>query len=82
MVIKLSKQSENEIKSMDREINDPIRIKPPSGRNDKVTATCGLERIIPDEFDLRSVEFPILKWLQNLKITFPRKFPFMGSNIF
>lgn len=61
MVIKLSKQSENEIKSMDREINDPIRINPPSGRNDKVTATSGLERIIPDEFGLRSVQFPIQK---------------------
>lgn len=60
MVIKLSKLSENEIRSMDREINDPIRMNPPSGRNDKVTV-YSLERIIPDEFGLRSVQFPIQK---------------------
>jgi len=48
--------------SPDREINNPLRINPPTnGRNNKVTATYDLERITLVEFGLRTIEFPIQK---------------------
>ena len=51
--LRCQSRSENEIKPMDRKINDQRRAKPPNGRNDKVTAVSGMERIISDEFSLK-----------------------------
>lgn len=59
--LRCQSKSDNEIKSLDKGgINDWIRIKLKM-ESRTVTATHGLERMVPNEFGLRSGEFIILK---------------------